>query len=65
MYDILEAIVQQRRKALVSKATKACEFLKENAQRAHPNRDKLTGILQFGLEPVFYAGSNENKQVAI
>jgi len=63
-YGILEAIVQQRRKALVSKVTKACEFLKNNAQRAHPNRDKLTGIFQFGLEPVFYAKSNENKQVA-
>lgn len=64
-YGILEAIVQQRRKALVNKVTKACEFLRDNAKRAHPNRDKLTGIFQFGLEPAFYANSNENMQVAI
>jgi hypothetical protein len=64
-YDILEAIVQQRRKALVNKVTEACEFLKENAKRAHPNRNKLTGILQFGLEPAFYADSSNNNQVAV
>jgi len=64
-YGILEAIVQQRRKALVNQVTAACKFLKENAQRAHPKRDKLTGILQFGLEPAFYVDPSNNIQVAI
>jgi hypothetical protein len=54
-YDLLEAIVQQRRKGLGIQITKACEFLKENAQRAHPKRDRQSGILQYALEPVFYA----------
>jgi len=62
-YDILEAIVQQRRKALVKRVTDACGFLKENAKRAHVKRDKLTGILQFGLEPVFYDSSNNKQEV--
>jgi len=47
--------VQQRRKGLVNQITEACEFLKENAQRAHPKRDRQSGILQYALEPAFYA----------
>jgi hypothetical protein len=54
-YGLLEAIVQQRRKGLVNQITEACEFLKENAQRAHPKRDRQSGILQYALEPAFYA----------
>jgi len=54
-YSILEAIVQQRRKALVNRISEACEFLKENAKRAHPERDRQSGILQYALEPAFYA----------
>ncbi len=54
-YGILEAIVQKRRKALVNRVTEACEFLKENACRAHSKRDRKTGIHQYGLEPAFYA----------
>ncbi len=57
-YNMIEAIVQKRRKALVTRVTDACEFLKENARRAHVKRDKLSGILQFGLEPSFYNESN-------
>ena len=54
-YGIFEAIVQQRRKALVNRINEACEFLKENAKRAHPERDRKSGILQYALEPAFYA----------
>lgn len=54
-YGILEAIVQQRRKALINRLTEACDFLKENARRAHPKRDRRSGILQYALEPAFYA----------
>jgi len=54
-YGILEAIVQKRRKALVNRVAEACEFLKENACRAHSKRDRKTGIHQYGLEPAFYA----------
>ena len=53
-YDILEAVVQKRRKALVSRIAKACDFLKENAKRAHPKRDRRSGVLQYALEPAFY-----------
>ena len=56
-YGILEAIVQQRRKALVNRINEACDFLKENAKRAHPERDRQSGILQYALEPAFYAGT--------
>ncbi|PIP78457.1 MAG: transposase [Gammaproteobacteria bacterium CG22_combo_CG10-13_8_21_14_all_40_8] len=54
-YDVLEAIVQQRRKALIIRITETCYFLKENAKRAHPKRDRDSGILQYALEPAFYA----------
>lgn len=54
-YGILEAIVQKRRKALVNRVTDACDFLKENARRAHSKRDRKSGILQYGLEPAFHA----------
>lgn len=54
-YGLLEAIVQQRRKGLVNQIAEACEFLKENAQRKHPKRDRQSGILQYALEPAFYA----------
>jgi len=56
-YDILEAIVQQRRKALLSRISEACNFLKENAKRAHLERDRRSGILQYALEPAFHAGT--------
>ncbi len=39
----------------MNQITEACEFLKENAQRAHPKRDRKSGILQYALEPAFYA----------
>jgi len=54
-YNILEAIVQQRRKALVNRSSEACDFLKENTKRTHPKRDRQSGILQYALEPAFYA----------
>ncbi len=60
-YDLLEAIVQQKRKALKNIIKETCEFLKENAQRAHPKRDRKSGILQYGLEPAFYAGNSSQK----
>ena len=53
-YGLFEAIVQQRHKALVNRVDEACEFLKENAMRAHPERDRKSGILQYALEPAFY-----------
>ncbi len=39
----------------MNQITEACEFLKENARRAHPKRDRKSGILQYALEPAFYA----------
>ena len=47
--------MQQRRKGLVNQITEACDYLKEKAQRAHPKRDRQSGILQYALEPEFYA----------
>jgi len=35
---------------------KLFRFLKENAQRAHSKRDRLTGRLAMGLEPCHAAG---------
>ncbi|MCN4144347.1 MAG: hypothetical protein LC437_04540 [Thiohalomonas sp.] len=54
-YGILEAIVQKRRKALLNRVSEACEFLKENACRAHSKPDRQKGIHQYGLEAAFYA----------
>lgn len=54
-YGMLKAIIQHKRKGLVNIITEAIEFLKNNAQRAHPKRDRKTGLFQFGLEPAFYA----------
>ncbi len=54
-YGILEAIVQQRRTTLSKRLTEACDFLNKNASRAHPKRDRRSGILQYALEPAFYA----------
>jgi len=54
-HDIFEAIIQQRRKALVNRIAVACNFLKENAKRSHSERDRYSGILQYALEPEFYA----------
>jgi len=54
-YGILEAIVQKRRKALKTRIEVACNFLKENAKRSHPKRDRKSGIFQFAIEPAYYA----------
>jgi hypothetical protein len=54
-YGILEAIVQQRRSALTNRLTEACDFLNQNAMRAHPKRDRRSGIFQYALAPSFYA----------
>ncbi len=50
-YSLLESIVNHKRKQLTDVLERMYFFLKENAGRAHPKRDKSTGLYQFGVEP--------------
>ncbi len=50
-YSLLESIVNHKRKQLTDVLERTYFFLKENAGRAHPKRDKSTGLYQFGVEP--------------
>lgn len=50
---ILMAIMQKRRKGLLNAVNGAFDFLRKNATRAHPKRDRKTGIFQYGLTPNF------------
>ena len=52
-YALLESIIRNRRKQLIDVLERTYFFLKENASRAHPKRDKLKGLYQFGVEPNF------------
>ena len=49
-YSLLESIVKHKRKQLTDVLERTYFFLKENAGRAHPKRDKSTGLYQFGVE---------------
>jgi DDE family transposase len=51
--NLLKAIIQKQRKGLLNAIHDAFSFLRKNATRAHPNRDRATGIFQYGLEPNF------------
>jgi len=50
--EVLKAIVMKLRKGLFNALNNAFEFLSKNATRAHPKRDRITGVLQYGLEPI-------------
>jgi len=50
--EILKSIVKKQRKRLLSALSNAFEFLSKNAARAHPKRARVTGVLQYGLEPI-------------
>lgn len=52
-YSLLESIIKNRRKHLTDVLERTYFFLKENAARAHPKRDRLKGLYQFGVEPNF------------
>jgi len=50
-YSLLEPIVNYKRKQFTNVLERTYFFLKENAGRAHPKRDKSFGLYQFGVEP--------------
>ena len=50
-YSLLESIVKHKRKQLTDVLERTYFFLKENTGRAHPKRDKPTGLYQFSVEP--------------
>ena len=50
--DIIDALVCERTYRLRSSLTRALDYLATNAKRAHPKRDRRSGRLQLGLEPV-------------
>ncbi len=50
-YSLLESIVNHKRKQLTDVLERTYFFLKEKAGRAHPKRNKSTGLYQFGVEP--------------
>jgi hypothetical protein len=53
--DILDALLGGTHRALLAAFDGAVRYLAVNARRAHPNRDRRTGRLQLGLDPVFGA----------
>ena len=53
--DILEALLSGGHRALLATFERAVRYLAVNAKRAHPDRDRRTGRLQLGLDPVFGA----------
>ena len=55
--NILSAIMKKQRKGLLNAINDAFSFLSQNATRAHPKRDRATGVFQYGLEPNYYAGT--------
>jgi hypothetical protein len=52
-YTLLESIINNKRKQLNDVLERTYFFLKENAARAHPKRDRLSGLYQFAVEPSF------------
>ena len=40
-------------RSLLAAIRKLIDYLAHNAKRSHPRRDRQSGRLQFGLEPVF------------
>jgi len=52
-FSLLDAIINNKRKQLTDVLEQTYSFLKENAARAHPKRDKLKGIFQFAVVPSF------------
>jgi hypothetical protein len=50
---LVDAIIDGRLAPLRKAIDQSIEFLAQNAQRAHPKRDRKTGLLQLGLLPVF------------
>jgi hypothetical protein len=53
--DILHALFAGGHRALHAAIERAVRYLAVNAKRAHPDRDRRTGRLQLGLDPVFGA----------
>jgi len=51
--DIFQALIAQRPRRLAHAFEAAINYLASNATRAHPKRDRRTGRLQLGMEPVF------------
>jgi len=50
--DIINALAQSCRAALLAAIRDALAFLMQKARRAHPDRDRTRGRLQAGLRPV-------------
>lgn len=50
--SIIAALLSLSLYRIISALNAALEFLKENAMRAHPKRDRLKGRLQAGLRPI-------------
>ena len=51
--DIINALIGEGAHKLQSSLQRALEYLATNATRAHPKRDRQSGRLKIGLEPVF------------
>ena len=50
--DIIIALVRQQPYRLRNALERALDYLATNAKRAHPKRDRRSGRLQLGLEPI-------------
>jgi hypothetical protein len=55
LIDIIEALLSSSYRRIIRAIKNAFDFLKTNARRAHPKRDRIKGRLQAGLRPVAMA----------
>lgn len=53
--DVLRAIISGTPDGFINIFAHALDYLAKNAKRAHPERDRQRGRLQFGIQPVFAA----------
>ena len=53
LVQIVKALISPKKTGLDDAIINALEYLKDNARRAHPNRDRLKGRLKIGLHPYF------------
>ena len=49
--NLISAIINKQRKRLVKVVEDTFHFLHNNARRAHPKRDRVSGLFQFFIEP--------------
>ena len=53
LHAVFQFLAAGKTRSLLAAIRKLIDYLAHNARRSHPKRDRRSGRLQFGLEPVF------------